>query len=155
MLPTDPPLPTSPLPTSPLLPTDLLGDWTLRRTIDDRLARVTGTVTGTTTLTRTTPDEVRWDESGTMHLGDLVTLVSRTLFVRRGPDGRWTVHFADGRVFHPWAWGAPVEHPCAPDHYAGVLAGDAERWTVRWEARGPAKDHRLDSVLERRSATAD
>ncbi|RUQ07085.1 DUF6314 family protein [Curtobacterium sp. HSID17257] len=143
------------LPTSPLLPTDLLGDWTLRRTIDDRLARVTGTVTGTTSLTLTTPDEVRWDESGTMHLGDLVTPVSRTLFVRRGADGRWTVHFADGRVFHPWAWGAPVEHPCAPDHYVGVLVGDAERWTVRWEARGPAKDHRLDSVLERRSATAD
>lgn len=147
--------PTSPLPTHPLLPTDLLGDWTLRRTVDDRLAGVTGTVTGSTTLSLTAPDEVRWDESGTMTFDGRETPVSRTLVVRRGPDGRWTVHFADGRVFHPWSWGTPVEHPCAPDDYTGVLAGGIERWTVRWEARGPAKDYRLDSVLERRSATAD
>ena len=26
---------------------------------------------------------------------------------------------------------------------------DEDRWTVRWEARGPAKDYRLDSVLTR------
>ncbi|MFJ6172034.1 DUF6314 family protein [Curtobacterium sp. NPDC092190] len=143
------------LPRSPLLPTDLLGDWTLRRTVDDRLAGVTGTVTGSTTLTLTTPDEVRWDESGTMTFDGRVVPVSRTLVVRRGPDGRWTVHFADGRVFHDWVWGTTVEHACAPDDYTGVLDGDAECWTVRWRARGPAKDHRLDSVLQRRSTTAD
>lgn len=137
-----------------MLPTDLLGDWVLRRTVDDRLAGVTGSVTGTTTLTLTAPDEVRWDESGTMHLGDLVTPVSRTLSVRR-LDDRWTVHFADGRVFHDWVWGTAVEHACTPDDYTGVLAGYTERWTVRWEAHGPAKDYRLDSVLERRSRRAD
>ena len=142
-------------PTSPLLPTDLLGDWTLRRTVDDRLAGVTGTVTGSTTLTLTTPDEVRWDESGTMTFDGRVVPVSRTLVVRRGPDDHWTVHFADGRVFHDWVWGTTVEHACAPDDYTGVLDGDAERWTVRWRARGPSKDHRLDSVLQRRSTTAD
>ena len=81
-------VPTSPLPTHPLLPTDLLGDWTLRRTVDDRLAGVTGTVTGSTTLSLTAPDEVRWDESGTMTFDGRETPVSRTLVVRRGPDGR-------------------------------------------------------------------
>ena len=149
MLPTDPSLP------SPLLPTDLLGDWTLHRRVDDRLAGASGTVTGTTTLTLTAPDEVRWDEAGTMSLGDRETPVSRTLLVRRAPGDRWTVHFADGRVFHDWVWGTTVEHACAPDDYTGVLDGDAERWTVRWQARGPAKDYRLDSVLERRSTAAD
>ena len=134
-----------------LLPTDLLGEWTLHRTVYDRLAGLTGDVTGSTTLTMTSPDEVRWDEAGTMHLGDLVTPVSRTLLVRRAGD-RWTVHFADGRVFHDWVWGASVEHACAPDDYTGRLAGDADRWTVRWEARGPAKDYRLDSVLTRIAA---
>ncbi|QCR42372.1 hypothetical protein C1N91_01250 [Curtobacterium sp. SGAir0471] len=137
-----------------MLPTDLLGDWVLRRTVDDRRAGASGTVTGTTTLTLVALDEVRWDESGTMHFGGRVTPVSRTLSVRR-VDKRWTVHFADGRVFHPWVWGTAVEHPCAPDDYTGVLDGAAERWTVRWEAHGPAKDYRLDSVLERRTATAD
>lgn len=142
------------LPTD-LLPTDLLGDWVLRRTVDDRLVGVTGTVVGSTTLTRTAPDEVRWDETGTLRLGGRETPVSRRLLVRRHRDDRWTVHFADGRVFHDWVWGATVEHACAPDDYTGVLGGDAERWTVRWAARGPAKDYRLDSVLERRTAAAD
>ncbi len=137
-----------------LLPTDLLGDWDLARTVDDRAAGVRGTVTGCTTLTLTGPDEVRWDESGVMRFGGRKTPVSRTLLVRRGADAHWTVHFADGRVFHDWVWGAAVEHACAPDDYTGELAGDTERWTVRWQARGPAKDYRLDSVLERRTGAA-
>lgn len=138
-----------------MLPTDLIGEWTLRRTVVDRLAGVTGDVAGTTSLTLVTPDEVRWDEAGVMRFDGRETPVSRTLVVRRGQDDRWTVHFADGREFHDWAWDASVEHACAPDDYTGVLAGSADRWTVRWEARGPAKDLRLDSVLERRAATAD
>lgn len=132
-----------------LLPTDLLGEWELHRTVDDRLAGATGTVVGSTTLTSTGPDEVRWDEAGTMHLAERVTPVSRTLFVRRGPGDRWTVHFADGRVFHEWVWGDRVDHRCAPDHYAGVLDGDEARWTVRWAAHGPAKDYVLTSELRR------
>ena len=138
-----------------LLPTDLLGEWELDRTVDDRRAGVVGTVTGTTTLVAVAPEEVRWDESGTMAFAGRRVPVSRTLFVRRGPDGRWTVHFADGRVFHDWAWGVAVSHDCAPDDYVGTLAGDTDRWSVRWEAHGPAKDYRLDSVLRRRSHPAD
>lgn len=129
-----------------MTPIDLLGTWDLRRAVQDHRAGTSGTVTGSSALTATGPDEVRWDESGTMRLGDLVTPVSRTLLVRRVGEG-WTVHFADGRVFHDWVWGSSVEHACAPDDYTGTLAGDARRWTVEWRAVGPAKDYRLSSVL--------
>ncbi|WIE65181.1 DUF6314 family protein [Curtobacterium sp. MCLR17_036] len=150
-----------------LLPTDLTGTWDLRRTVHDRLAGARGTVTGTTTLTLVGPDEVRWDETGVMVFAGRTAPVSRTLVVRRGsedaaPDAGpgagpgaapgpagWTVHFADGRVFHDWVWGTSVAHACAPDDYTGAFAGDRDRWTVRWQARGPAKDYRLDSVLTR------
>ncbi|WJY00736.1 DUF6314 family protein [Curtobacterium sp. 458] len=138
-----------------LQPTDLLGEWELRRSVVDRLAGVEGTVTGSTTLSLTDPDEVRWDESGTMTLDGRTVPVSRTLSVRRSDDDVWTVHFADGRVFHPWVWGTSVAHACAPDDYTGVLDGDAERWTVRWDARGPAKDYTLTSELRRRTRAAD
>ncbi|WP_439689907.1 DUF6314 family protein [Curtobacterium sp. SP.BCp] len=138
-----------------LQPTDLLGEWELRRSVVDRLAGVEGTVTGSTTLSLTDPDEVRWDESGTMTLDGRTVPVSRTLSVRRSDDDVWTVHFADGRVFHPWVWGTSVAHACAPDDYTGVLDGDAERWTVRWEAHGPAKDYTLTSELRRRTRAAD
>ena len=138
-----------------LLPTDLLGDWVLRRRVDDRRAGVDGIVTGTTTLTSTGPGEVRWDESGTMTFDGRTVPVSRTLHVRRADDDRWTVFFGDGRPFHDWVWGERVDHACAPDDYTGVLAGDADGWTVRWEAHGPAKDYVLDSELRRRSHPAD
>lgn len=138
-----------------LQPTDLLGEWELRRSVVDRLAGVEGTVTGSTTLSLTDPDEVRWYESGTMTLDGRTVPVSRTLSVRRSDDDVWTVHFADGRVFHPWVWGTSVGHACAPDDYTGVLDGDAERWTVRWDARGPAKDYTLTSELRRRTRAAD
>lgn len=130
-----------------MLPTDLLGTWSLDRTVTDRRAGAFGTVRGTTTLRQPFPGVVEWSEVGTMTLGAHVTPVSRTLTVRRGDDGGWTVHFADGRVFHPWVWGTPVLHACAPDDYTGTLSGDASGWTVRWDAVGPAKDYRLDSVL--------
>lgn len=137
-----------------LQPTDLLGEWELRRRVVDRLAHVEGTVTGSTTLSLIGPDEVRWDESGTMILDGRTVPVTRTLSVRRS-DGTWVVHFSDGRVFHPWVWGTSVEHACAPDDYTGVLDGDADRWTVRWDARGPAKEYTLVSELRRRTRAAD
>ncbi|PYY56129.1 hypothetical protein DEJ17_11720 [Curtobacterium sp. MCSS17_011] len=148
-----------------LLPTDLLGVWDLHRTVHDHRAGVAGIVTGTTTLTRVGDDEVRWDETGVMTFDGRTTPVSRTLVLRRTSsgtgtaaatadradhaDGAWTVHFSDGRVFHDWVWGTSVAHACAPDDYTGAFDGDQDRWTVRWEARGPAKDYRLDSVLTR------
>ncbi|GAA1493833.1 DUF6314 family protein [Curtobacterium herbarum] len=149
--------------TGALAPTDLLGQWVLERTVHDRLADLRGTVTGTTELNAVDDDTVRWHETGTMVLGDRTTPVWRTLAVRRGaaavtgggparggpdaPDGRWRVCFADGRPFHDWVWGARVEHACDPDDYTGLLAGTPERWTVRWHARGPAKDLLLASTL--------
>ncbi|PZE64341.1 hypothetical protein DEI83_12460 [Curtobacterium sp. MCBD17_021] len=134
-------------PTTLLLPTDLLGRWDLRRTVHDRLADVTGTVTGSTVLRVDDDGSVHWHETGTMVFGARSTPVWRTLAVRPGRDGRWHVHFADGRPFHDWIWGARVEHACAPDDYTGLLTGTPDGWRVRWEARGPAKDLVIDSVL--------
>ncbi|MFJ3385529.1 MULTISPECIES: DUF6314 family protein [unclassified Curtobacterium] len=130
-----------------MLPPDLLGDWALDRLVLDRRAGSTGRVTGTARLRAVDGSTVSWVESGTMTFDGRSTPVSRTLLVRGADDGRWSVHFADGRPFHDWVWGAAVVHDCAPDEYTGVLDGDRSRWTVRWEARGPAKDYRLDSVL--------
>jgi hypothetical protein len=124
-------------------PTDLLGDWVLRRVVDDRLTSERRDVTGRAHLALEAPDRVRWDETGTMTWAGRSVSVSRTLYVVREASG-WEVRFADGRTFHPWAVGTEVEHPCAPDHYRGLVevAGDpVERWTVRWVARGPEKDY--------------
>lgn len=127
-------------------PTALLGTWTLTREVDDRLAGERREVRGTASLALETPDRVRWSEEGVMTWagprGEHRVPVSRTLFVVR-TDGAWDVHFEDGRLFHPWAVGAWVDHPCAPDHYRGLIeVGDAG-WTVEWQARGPEKDYAM------------
>ena len=142
-------------------PTDLLGTWTLTRTVDDHRTGERRDVRGTATLTLGDDGRVTWHESGTMSWPGHEVPVSRTLYVVREPDG-WVVHFEDGRVFHPWAVGEVIDHPCAPDHYrgridagmdAGSRSGTVERWTVVWEARGPEKDYRM--VTEHRGRRTD
>lgn len=131
--------------TSPLEPTDLLGTWTLRRTVHDRLGGETRRVDGTATLTLLDDAHVRWMEEGTMRWSGGVVAVSRTLDVVRhdGRDG-WTVLFSDGREFHPWSVGAPVDHPCGADHYRGLVeTAGRDSWTVTWVVRGPQKDYTM------------
>lgn len=128
-----------------MLPTDLLGGWSLSRQVHDRLAGEHREVAGQAVLEREGPDRVRWHEAGTMRWTGHEVPVSRTLYVVRAGHG-WQVHFEDGRVFHPWAVGTEVEHPCTPDHYRGLIeveGNPVHRWTVRWSARGPHKDYTM------------
>lgn len=136
-----------------LLPPDLVGTWTLTRVVEDHLASERRDVVGTATLVLETPDRVRWSEAGTMTWGGRSVEVSRTLYVDRGDDDGWFVHFSDGRPFHPWSVGSQVEHPCGRDLYAGRISGGPERWTVEWRASGPEKDYVMTTVhTDRRDA---
>lgn len=129
-------------------PTDLLGTWSLTRVVEDRRAGERRDVVGSATLVQEAGDRVRWSEEGVMSWGGRSVPVSRTLYVERSTEG-WFVHFADGRPFHPWAVGTRLEHPCAPDHYRGVVTVDGDpvtRWTVEWHAVGPEKDYVLTTV---------
>lgn len=136
-------------------PTDLLGTWTLTRVVDDRLAGEHRNVIGTATLEPESPDRVRWSEQGTMTWAGRSVPVGRTLFVDR-TDGGWLVRFSDGRPFHPWAVGTRVDHPCAPDHYRGLVEVEGDpvtRWTVEWRASGPEKDYVMTTVHSARRLT--
>lgn len=136
-------------------PTDLLGTWTLRRVVDDRLAGECRDVTGTATLEQESPDRVRWSEEGTMTWAGRSVPVGRTLHVVR-EEGAWWVRFSDGRPFHPWAVGTRVEHPCPPDHYRGLVEAEGEpvtRWRVAWWASGPEKDYVMTTVHSDRRTT--
>ena len=135
-----------------LEPTELLGAWTLMRTIDDRHAGEQATVDGSTELVQQDDGRIRWSERGTLHraAGDIP--VSRVLFVEPRDDG-WWVTFDDGRDFHPWAPGDEVVHPCAPDTYVGRIdVGGPDRWTIQWQVSGPAKDYTMSSTLTRHAS---
>lgn len=137
--------------TSPL---ELLGTWTLERTVDDRTTGEARSVSGDTTMSLLDDGRVRWDERGVMRWPGHEVPVSRTLFVeQRGED--WFVTFEDGRDFHPWSTETPVDHDCPPDVYTGAITVDRDgeelqTWRVEWTARGPAKDYTMLSRLVRR-----
>lgn len=133
----------------PATPLDLLGRWRLERTIEDRYARARLRVRGEAVLEQVGDGRVRWHEDGLLERpGAEPAAVHRTLFLVPGPDGdpdAWSVTFDDGRAFHPWTPGHEVDHPCAADHYRGLVETDgaAEPWRVVWHVRGPAKDHTI------------
>jgi hypothetical protein len=128
-------------------PRTLLGGWRLSRTIEDRHAGQTHRVHGRLQLDVVTDDRIHWHEAGLWHQPNGDVEVERTLWLVLEADDRWWVRFEDGREFHPWSPGAPVVHDCSPDTYRGVVAGDAHRWTVRWDVNGPRKDYTMTTVL--------
>lgn len=142
-------------------PTQLLGLWRLQRRLIDRAAGRSGRVDGMLELAMDGA-EVRWSERGWLTWGDERFRVTRELRICRGDDEHgmdagtpvvpgWTVCFEDGRPFHPWVPGEPVEHVCGEDTYRGLVDVDATWTTLRvlWDVTGPAKAQRLFSRCTR------
>ncbi len=100
-------------------PPDIVGRWTIERSLHDRALDLRGSFTGMLTVE---PDELglRWHETGTLTWDGRQLAAERTLAVRP-VDGRWWMTFADGGLFHPWVIGEPVIHPCAADIYRGLI----------------------------------
>lgn len=137
------------MPDALLLPPDLVGRWAFERIVDDRRAGSRLTATGSAVFSRTGEAAIAWSEQGVLRLpgGEVPVEAHRVL---RLDDARsWTVDFADGRGFHPWAVGAPLVHDCAPDVYRGRLDPAPSGWTMRWEAAGPAKDYVIETAYRR------
>lgn len=143
-------------------PTSLLGRWDFTRTIDDRRTGIRSTVVGHTDLGAESDTHIRWHEEGVLRTAGRELDVYRTLHIVLR-DGSWIVTFDDGRFFHPWSPGAPVEHPCGADRYRGRIdtvrettcpTAPVESWTVQWTVTGPHKDYTATTVLTARRSGA-
>ena len=138
------PAPTLETPT----PETLRGEWQLRRRLVDRVAGGHGTVAGILTLVADGAG-VDWREHGVLRWHGGSVEVTRRYLIRENADG-WWVLFEDGRPFHPWRPGSPVEHPCRDDVYRGLISvRGPDRWSVLWDVVGPAKQQRIVTRLSR------
>lgn len=142
------------MPDALLQPPDLVGRWAFERDIDDRRAGSRLTAAGSAVFSRAGEAAIEWSEEGVLRLpsGDVAVEAHRIL--RLDGARSWTVDFADGRGFHPWAVGADLVHDCAPDVYRGRLDPAPSGWTMRWAASGPAKDYVIVTRYSRRSPSA-
>lgn len=131
---------------------ELVGRWALCRTVTDRLAQRSGTVTGELLIT-VVGTRIAWQESGVLTWAGRTVPVSRTSYLALLDSEPWMT-FADGRPFHPWRPAERVEHPCRADFYVGRI--DVAEATMRtvWEVTGPSKDQLLVTSLVRQPATA-
>lgn len=126
-----------------MAPTELVGRWRLERRLADRRTDVIGRVSGTLALSPAGAG-IRWLETGVLSWDGRSMEVFRELRLQADDDG-WMVYFADGRPFHPWRPGQPVDHPCRADRYTGLVVVDRDRTRLRigWDVLGPAKRQRI------------
>jgi hypothetical protein len=133
-----------------MTPLDLVGTWHFHRVVDDRHAGETIQVEGIAVFRRADDGTIAWEERGTMHLASGGVAVETHRVLRADTAGSWTVDFADGRGFHPWATGQELVHDCAPDLYRGRLDPEpVGTWAMRWTATGPTKDYTIDTTYRR------
>ncbi len=129
-------------------PTALLGEWQLTRWVRDELLGRAGTVAGCLTL-RAEGGQIAWQEQGTLLWNGSRMPVTRSYVVRM-VEGRWWLHFSDGRPFHVWSPGRWVHHPCGPDSYRGLICIEGpQTWHIQWDVRGPATSQRIRTYLSR------
>ena len=132
---------------------DFVGEWHLRRQIDDCLSGQTGDVSGTAVLSDAASGGLRDHETGKMTFGGgpPMTAERRYNWIFR-PD-HVEVTFADGAAFHcfvPKGHVAGTDHPCGADFYT-VRYDFTQwpRWRAVWTVTGPRKDYVSVSQYER------
>ena len=126
---------------------DFIGEWTLTRTIEDRLGPP-GHFTGTAVLEPDAPG-LSYTETGQLTLGDGPTFQAERRYLWRANGPLIDVVFSDHRPFHrfdPNMGGEGERHYCDPDVYDVIYDfSDWPRWATTWTVTGPRKDYVMTS----------
>jgi len=131
----------------------LLGDWVIRRSLEDSLRGARGIFDGRASFTPDTEGGLAYREEGRLALGGFETLAHQSYLYAFPVAHRAEVRFDDGRPFHDLDLSAGLweaEHLCVADLYRGRFRAEGpERWSVVWTVAGPRKEQRLESVFTR------
>lgn len=130
----------------------LPGTWRVRRRLVSASPAQSGWAYGRAVID-VVDDELHYLETLTVNYADYQGHASRRYRYCPNPSGTADVLFADGRFFHTLdlrrgRWRA--EHLCSCDVYVGSFRVlDPDRWLIRWRVRGPHKELRITTLLER------
>lgn len=125
------------------------GAWRVERQILERHSGRTGQFDGMAEFTAR-DGGLGYSETGMLRLPDVPPMHATRRYDWRASDGLIEVWFEDGRFFHafdPAASWPSAHHDCPPDVYDVTYdLRDPDRWTSRWEVRGPRKDQTLETI---------
>ena len=127
---------------------DFEGDWTISRTIDDRLAKQKGSLSGTA---RFEPGGYEggmiYREEGTLDFGAGTKMEATRIYLWQPHARGISVHFQDGKDFHLLEldrFMPDAQHFCSPDMYHVSYDFTAwPKWRAVWRVQGPKKDYRM------------
>jgi hypothetical protein len=133
----------------------LAGEWRLSRAIPGQ-----GTMTGVARFREVEPGVLRYREQGRLRLSSGAALDVWRDYDYVLESGLIRVAFPSGETLHvlrvaaepggEWPLVATDVHLCGLDTYDGEYRFESEsRITVRMRVRGPSKDYRISTVLER------
>lgn len=126
-------------------PHDFVGQWSLHRTIRDRLHGHHGALDGQATFSQTDATHLTYDETGTLKLESGAQLEATRQYLWTFAPDLVTVRFWDGRLFHqfvPSHHAAGTDHPCGEDFYTVRYDFTSwPEWTAVWTVTGPRKDY--------------
>lgn len=128
------------------------GRWSVDRRIE-HADGLSGRFTGQATFTRSGPECLLLEETGTLSQGGREMHAERRYLWRTTPHGEIAISFADNRPFHVLAPGTArpdAVYLCPPDRYA--VAYDFTDWPVWrtvWRVEGPRKNYRMETQFRR------
>ena len=124
---------------------DFEGNWTLHRSIRDRLIGQHATLDGQAVFTATDKTHLTYEETGLLELEGGTTLQAMRRYFWSFTPEAITVAFDDGRPFHafiPTGHAAGTDHRCGDDLYTVRYDFTAwPLWTAAWTVQGPRKDY--------------
>jgi hypothetical protein len=132
--------------------TDFVGNWSLRREIDDHLAGAQSCFVGTAVFSNS-DGGVLLAEDGVLTMAGQRPMQATRRYLWRQNGDAIAVSFDDGRDFHTFRPNedAPLaNHGCPPDFYRVTYDfSDWPNWRSTWQVTGPRKDYRLTSGYRR------
>ncbi len=128
----------------------LQSQWTLKRTIADKLSELPATMAGEAFFQITpTPNTYKYSEKGMLTVGTYKGPFSKTYIVKLVNLHQLDFYFDEKSFFHTLYLKEPgiITHQCEEDTYQGIYSFDLPtQWTIEWLVKGPNKNLKIKTT---------
>lgn len=133
-----------------ITPFDFVGDWSIKRTIEDAKSNSTASFVGKAQIVEGHKEWV-YSEQGELALATGAQFFAERKYFWHPNETGFDVFFEDKRFFHSFELGsaAQAQHWCDPDQYE--VAYEFQQWPIwksTWQVTGPRKNYVMSSQFQ-------